>query len=76
MVLQFGKVGVNCSVYFSKEDFVSQFTTSISQQKLDINECYKKYKKEYDKLNPKKKEDLKEPSLEAKSSKKKKDKQA
>ena len=54
MVLQFGKVGINCSVYFSKEDFVSQFTTSIAQQKLDINDCYKKYKKEYDKLNPKK----------------------
>jgi hypothetical protein len=66
MVIQFGKVGINCSVYFSKEDFVSQFTTSIAQQKLDINDCYKKYRKQYDKLNPKV----------VKSTKKKKNKEA
>ena len=53
MYLQFGKVGVNCSVEYTKEEFVNQFASTLALDRLDSTECYKKYKKEYDKLNTK-----------------------
>jgi hypothetical protein len=53
MVLQFGRVGLNCEVEYTKEEFVNQFSSTLAITKHDVNDCFKKYKKEYDKLNPK-----------------------
>jgi hypothetical protein len=53
MVLQFGKAGINCSVDLTYEEFVNQLGSTLALDRLDSKECYKKYRKEYDKLNPK-----------------------
>jgi hypothetical protein len=53
MYLQKGKVGVNCSIDFSKEEFLENFGKALALDKIDINDFYKEYRKEYNKLNPK-----------------------
>jgi hypothetical protein len=53
MYLQKGRVGVNCSIDFSKEEFLENFGKALALDKIDINDFYKEYRKEYNKLNPK-----------------------
>lgn len=55
MILQLGKVGINCEAEISKDEFIEMFSKALAIDKIDVNEAYKKYKKQHDKLKPTKK---------------------
>lgn len=53
MIIQIGNIGLNCSVDFTEEEFKKAFGKSLSLESIDYKDAYKKYRKYYDKLNPK-----------------------
>lgn len=60
MNLQIGKVGINCSVEISEEDFFNRYAKALASDKIDVKKAYKQYKKQHDKLKPTKKKTKKE----------------
>lgn len=52
MFIYKGKNRIDCTIDFSKERFFEVYKQGFVLERLDINDAYKEYRKQYDKLNP------------------------